>query len=257
MGSGNIPSAVANTTIKATDHNAIRSAMVGDYVPRDASANASDEAGNMGQSSFRWLQGYIKSLFLGSVADNVSIVVDGGDAVVNVGGVERARIPQSVGLLPTGMVVAFSGSADVAEWLICDGREVDRTTYARLFNAIGTIYGEGNSTSTFNIPDFRGEFLRGADDAGTIAGARGKDPDAGTRTAMNAGGASGNTVGSIQDHELDSHDHEISPDKSGHAGGGGVTLVASDQQQSVPRTAFTGGNETRPTNAYVNYIIKL
>lgn len=257
MGSGNIPSAVANTTIKATDHNAIRSAMVGDMVPRDSSANASDEAGNMGQSSFRWLQGYIKNLFLGNAADNVSIVVDSGDAVINVGGVERARIPQTVGLLPTGMITAFSGSTDVAEWLICDGREIDRTVYARLFNTIGTTYGEGNTTTTFNIPDFRGRFLRGADDAGTLEGASGRDPDTGARTSMNSGGVSGNAVGSVQSGQIQSHSHGISSAGASQPVFTGTLGAIFTGPNGTAGTHGAGGAETRPINAYVNYIIKL
>lgn len=257
MGSGNIPSAVANTTIKASDHNAIRSAMVGDYVPRDSSANAADAAGNMGQSSFRWLQGYIKSLFIGNVADNVSIFVESGDAVVSVGGVERARIPQSVELLPPGMIVAFSGSTDIAEWLICDGREVDRNTYSRLFNTIGLTYGEGNTTTTFNIPDFRGRFLRGADDAGTLEGASGRDPDTGTRTEMNTGGVSGNAVGSIQGGQLQSHAHGISSGGAAQPVFTGTLGAIFTGPNGTGGTHGAGGAETRPINAYVNYIIKL
>jgi len=254
MGTNNIPSAVSNQTIKASDHNAIRSAFIGDQVPRDASANASDAAGNMGTSAFRWLQGYIKNLFIGEVADNISIVADGSDMIINVGGAERARIPQSVELLPPGMVVAFSGSTDVAEWLICDGREVDRTTYARLFTTIGIQYGEGNTTTTFNIPDFRGRFLRGADDAGTPEGNASRDPDSGSRTAMNTGGVAGNLVGSIQSHQYASHNHSYSAG-SGQASnaGPGTTLVSGFTGHA---TSSSGGNETRPLNAYVNYIIK-
>jgi len=255
MGTNNIPSAVSNQTIKASDHNSIRSAFIGDHAPRDASANATDASGNIGTSAFRWLQGYIKSLFIGEAADNISIVADSSDMVINVGGVERARIPQSVGLLPTGMITAFSGMTDVAEWLICDGREVDRTTYSRLFATVGTVYGEGNSTTTFNIPDLRGRFLRGANDAGTAEGASGNDPDAAGRTAMNVGGAVGDLVGSVQNDEVASHTHGYSAGTAAGSNlGPGTTLVAN---YSGKTTASTGGNETRPKNAYVNYIIKI
>ena len=50
-----------------------------------------------------------------------------------------------------------------AGWLICDGSAVSRTTYADLFASIGTTYGAGNNTTTFNLPDLRGEFIRGSD----------------------------------------------------------------------------------------------
>ena len=51
-----------------------------------------------------------------------------------------------------------------AGWLKADGAAISRTTYAALFAAIGTTYGIGNGTSTFNLPDLRGEFLRCTDD---------------------------------------------------------------------------------------------
>jgi microcystin-dependent protein len=49
-------------------------------------------------------------------------------------------------------------------WLKCNGAAVSRSTYAVLFAAIGTLYGAGDGTTTFNLPDYRGEFLRGLDD---------------------------------------------------------------------------------------------
>lgn len=66
------------------------------------------------------------------------------------------------GLIPAGAVTAYAGNGSVPSgWLLCDGRAVSRTTYSKLFSAIGTIYGAGNGSTTFNIPDFRGKFLRG------------------------------------------------------------------------------------------------
>lgn len=59
-------------------------------------------------------------------------------------------------LVATGMVVMFGGAAAPSGWLLCDGSEVSRTTYGDLFNVIGTIYGVGDDTTTFNLPDMRG-----------------------------------------------------------------------------------------------------
>ena len=64
---------------------------------------------------------------------------------------------------PAGEVVAFAMSTAPGGWLVCDGSAVSRTTYARLFNAIGTTFGAGNGSTTFNLPDLRGEFIRGLD----------------------------------------------------------------------------------------------
>ena len=71
---------------------------------------------------------------------------------------------------PVGMIAPYGGSNDPAHWLICDGRAVSRTDYAELFAVIGTTYGTGNGSTTFNIPDFRGRTAIGAG-TGTADGA--------------------------------------------------------------------------------------
>lgn len=63
---------------------------------------------------------------------------------------------------PTGMVMYALTMNVGAGWLLADGREVSRNTYVALFNAIGTRYGEGNGSTTFNLPDLRGRSLIGA-----------------------------------------------------------------------------------------------
>jgi len=62
-----------------------------------------------------------------------------------------------------GSVVAFASSTLPPDYLECNGAAVSRTTYAALFARIGTTYGAGNGTTTFNLPDLRGEFIRGWD----------------------------------------------------------------------------------------------
>jgi microcystin-dependent protein len=57
---------------------------------------------------------------------------------------------------PTGAIASFGGAAAPAGWLICDGSAVSRTTYADLFAAVGSNFGNGDGTTTFNLPDMRG-----------------------------------------------------------------------------------------------------
>jgi len=57
---------------------------------------------------------------------------------------------------PSGIIQMFGGAAAPSGWLICDGSAVSRTTYAALFAIIGTTFGIGNGSTTFNIPDMRG-----------------------------------------------------------------------------------------------------
>ena len=64
--------------------------------------------------------------------------------------------------MPAGCVTAFAGGGTVpAGWFVCDGREVSRGEHPELFAAIGVTYGDGDGSTTFNLPDFRGRFLRG------------------------------------------------------------------------------------------------
>ena len=65
---------------------------------------------------------------------------------------------------PTGSVYTFAGSTVPTGWLKCNGALLSRTTYASLFAVIGTTYGAGDGSTTFALPDLRGEFVRGVDD---------------------------------------------------------------------------------------------
>ncbi|MES2730227.1 MAG: tail fiber protein, partial [Bacteroidota bacterium] len=161
-----------------------------------------------------------------------------------------------------------------AGYLACDGASYTSNNYPILFNAIGAAWG-GSGTS-FNVPDLRGQFLRG------VADGQGTDPDRGGRTAKNAGGASGDNVGSYQNDEMQSHNHSGNTSTNGNhnhtwlrglegddSGSGGshpeftniggshnsVISYAGDHSHTLNINA-NGGSETRPTNAYVLYIIK-
>ena len=64
--------------------------------------------------------------------------------------------------LPVGSVVEWTGTQTPQNWLLCDGREVSRTTYSELFAAIGTVWGAGDGSTSFNLPDYRDKFVLGA-----------------------------------------------------------------------------------------------
>ena len=70
-----------------------------------------------------------------------------------------------------GAVVAFAGSTSPAGWLLCDGSAVSRTTYAALFAVIGTTYGSGDGSTTFNVPNLIDKFIQGNATAGTTKAA--------------------------------------------------------------------------------------
>lgn len=69
--------------------------------------------------------------------------------------------PATGGGLPSGTVTAFAGGSAPSDWLLCDGSAVSRSVYADLFSAIGTTYGAGDGSTTFNLPDLRGRAVFG------------------------------------------------------------------------------------------------
>ena len=163
---------------------------------------------------------------------------------------------------PAGPVLPFAGSAAPTGWLLCDGAAVSRTTYAKLFGVISTTFGAGNGTTTFNLPDTRGEFIRGLD------GGRGVD--------------TGRTLGSAQAANVANHKHELplafatntgdvmfkslTPEfgqssttwSSSNVNGGGTATVRTGQANafSSDPVSTTVSGETRPRNVAMNMIIK-
>ena len=167
----------------------------------------------------------------------------------------------------TGVVLAYAGVTAPPGFLVCDGSLVSRSAYAGLFAVIGVNHGAGDGTTTFALPDYRGRFLRG------VANGSANDPDRATRTAMSAGGNTGDNVGSVQADAFGSHNHNYSGSDISVAlsGSSGYTLftrgVQNPTTENIPGNRFdpndnlgaifpSGGNETRPKNAGVNFIIK-
>jgi microcystin-dependent protein len=151
--------------------------------------------------------------------------------------------------MPTGAVIAVASSTVPSGFLECNGAAVSRTTYAALFAAIGVVHGYGDNATTFNLPDYRGRFLRGWDHA--IA----RDPDRASRTAMATGGATGDAVGSVQVDAFKSHTHTY-PGFNATVGTDGIYGINPTMAYSVVPSSATGGTETRPINAGVMYCIK-
>lgn len=169
------------------------------------------------------------------------------------------------GFTPTGAIIAYGGVSAPSGYLLCDGSSYLRATYPALFTAISTAYGTADGTH-FNVPDLRGQFLRG------VSGASSNDPGKASRTAMATGGNTGNNVGSIQTQATaknglvlsdPGHTHGISaadgsnPDTTNIvAAPVQATTTISTNSASSGVSLSAGDAETRPINAYVNFIIK-
>lgn len=133
----------------------------------------------------------------------------------------------SVNSLPfvVGQVCFFAMQTSPTGFLVCDGSAVSRTTYASVFAAIGTLYGAGNGSTTFNLPDLRGEFIRGYD------GGRGID--------------SGRSMGSSQSYQVSAHQHAMTNYYVGDAGSEGPIYASN---YSSTWGVMSVSSETRPRN---------
>ena len=97
---------------------------------------------------------------------------------------------------PVGSVKMYAGSGTPSKWLYCDGSAVSRTTYAKLFGVIGTTYGAGDGSTTFNVPDFRGRVGVGVG-TGTATGA----------TAHTLGQTAGEETVTLTVNQMPKHTH--------------------------------------------------
>ncbi len=155
---------------------------------------------------------------------------------------------------PVGTINAYGGATAPDGWLLCQGQAVSRTDYADLFTVIGTAFGSGDGSTTFNVPDFRGEFLRGAGtnshsgqgDGGSV----GEHQDGTTIVTS----IMGNGYGAIY-NKINGTVNSSTYDKwVGNSGNTYVHDTTSYESESYANVIGTG--KARPTNTSVNFIIK-
>jgi microcystin-dependent protein len=174
---------------------------------------------------------------------------------------------------PSGSVSAYAGSTAPSGWLLCSGAAVSRSTYAALFAIVGTTYGTGDGSTTFNLPDLRGRVIAGVDNMGGTAA---------NRITSGGSGIVGTTLGAaggLQTHmlvptEIPAHQHFVSNDQTGTgaltasnyvnetaqpSSSNGYILKGGATVATLGLTSSTGGggahNNTQPT-MMLNYIIK-
>lgn len=156
---------------------------------------------------------------------------------------------------PIGSIIPFSSSTIPSGYLLCNGQEVSRTVYSELFAAIGTAFGVGDGTTTFNVPDLRECVMVGAGQS--------------TRAILDKSGHSHDVyaLGEFKDDQFQGHWHSspdltdyyvdwnskrFGPGQFGTAISNPVTNPISDGRNGTPRT----GPTTHGKQIGVNYIIK-
>jgi len=181
------------------------------------------------------------------------------------------EVAHNAAAVPAGCIMPFAGPvANIpAGWMLCDGTAISRSTYANLYNVIGVAWGTGDGSTTFNLPDLRGMFLRGVAGTDTVG-----DPDAGTRLANAHGGNSGNNVGSYQGDAIRNitgsfvagqrwmYNESTTGPFTATQNAAGTTYEHHAQYTGNIRYMFNAnnsvptGSDNRPKNVAVNYIIK-
>jgi microcystin-dependent protein len=183
--------------------------------------------------------------------------------------------------IPIGTITAYAGpftsdsiaALNALGWLPCDGTSYKKQDYASLaLSILNNFGGTGGFTGTFNVPDLRGRFLRGADQGA------GHDPNAATRTMINQGGDTGDNVGSLQAFATGKPNNPFTTDSQGlhshnvqHAPvNNNAYAIAGSHYGLWNEDSVTTGSagdhfhnitsgydvESRPINTYVNFIIK-
>ncbi len=148
--------------------------------------------------------------------------------------------------VPAGVVQAYGGTVAPSGWLMCDGAAVSRTTYAGLFGAVATIYGAGDGSTTFNVPDMRGRAVVGAG-AGTGL------------TSRTLGTTFGAETHSLSAAENGPHTHDsYYASVNVQAGASPINQVVGPPTTPIATSSTGGGaahNNVQPSLA-LNYIIK-
>jgi len=184
----------------------------------------------------------------------------GGARVTNVadatGSNDAVTYGQMTALLtgiPIGCVLPFAGQTlPSSDWLFCYGQAISRTTYADLFDAIGTIHGAGNGSTTFNLPDLRGRVVAGQDDMGGSSA---------NRLTGFAGGVNGDTLGAsggdekhvLTTAQLSTHTH------AGTTGAGGAHthfIANADTVSGAAVTAATQAAFERNSGSSADYTLQ-
>jgi microcystin-dependent protein len=135
--------------------------------------------------------------------------------------------------LPSGTVLPFAGATAPAGYQLCYGQAISRTTYASLFSAIGTTYGSGDGSTTFNVPDLRGRAIAGQDDMGGTSANR-LTGQSGGLNGDNLGATGGSETHTLTEAQMPSHEHFVFQNSSFNGGGFSSFTTTDSLRGGVP-----------------------
>jgi phage-related tail fiber protein len=191
---------------------------------------------------------YANMLWYDDANNILKMRTEADDAWINLGELDQINnLFRPANAVPIGAVNSFAMNSAPAGWLSCNGNAVSRTTYAGLFSAIGTTYGAGDGSTTFNVPDLRGEFVRGLDNG------RGVD------SSRSLGSAQGAFAGTVPRDGWGTSGGGLGSAPSGQiiVGSGGTEIaetLESIRASGNDREVTPG--DTRPRNIALLYCIK-
>ena len=187
-----------------------------------------------------------------SVGKNAWNIFD-GSSDIRIGVVNPTDHTVAMDCMPAGVVLPYAGATAPTGFLLCYGQAISRTTYAVLFAAIGTTYGAGDGSTTFNLPDLRGRAAFGKGDMGGVEAGRlnsvigsalgatgGAQLEAAGVSVSVSGGISGFTGGSLGVH-VDGYTTS-GADNHTNATGGGSDVAAGNHGHSVSADGATSGS---------------
>ena len=206
-----------------------------------------------------------------NAAADITLTLPGGDGnsgdALTTDGSGNLSFVALTAAVPTGSVHQMATTTAPAGYLKCNGAAISRTTYADLFAIIGTTWGAGDGSTTFNVPDLRGEFVRGWDD--------GKGTDSGRSFASSQSSANKqhNHTATVNDS---GHNHDFRGFRLEDGSNRSPRAIADDDRRSSRNDASdndtaavqnattgitvsianNGGSEARPRNIALMYVIK-
>lgn len=182
-----------------------------------------------------------------AVGDLITSAIWNQDVVENTKAI-KLLVPE---VLPSGVLMPFAGASAPGGWLMCDGSAVSRATYSALYAVIGTVYGVGDGTTTFNVPDLRGRMPLGKDNMGGASANRVVNT-----AADNLGQGSGAELHILTEAEMPVHNHGLKAASNTSGPENGAWAGNSASSNTLANQGSGSAHNNMPPYLTLNYLIK-